>query len=122
MSFGVKLQRKARTGKEMAKDALKSSARQVVREAAWPESGTCVITLGEYSQTFELLPTAGIKDGRIMYHAGGRDSVEDVNLTIGTNVMLDRAVPNFAEIAKKYNLEAGKGEPTDAELSEGEQV
>ena len=113
---------KVRKPADLAKLALRAGASECLSEADWPATGIVTFTLGEVEFTFEAKPTASLRDGRIMYHFGGRDEFKGLEITFGGNALLPTAVPTHSSILKQYGVTApGRGgEPTDAELSVGE--
>lgn len=116
----VTLTKKARKPKDMAKAALRESAKSAIAGAGLPASGKCVVTIGDFVQEYELTPTAGLKDGRIMYHAGGRGNVDSrvgtLSHTFGANWLIDRAVSDHAAILSRYGVKVEVQE----NLEEGE--
>lgn len=105
MSDMVTLERvKARTPAEMAKNALKESARTCLAEASWPS--VILITAEVDGQVFEFeaRPTASLKDGRIMYHVGGKFDHKGLTVSVGGNLLLPTATPDHGEILARYKV------------------
>ena len=102
---------KGNTPEQMVKAAIKQSAVDLLKENEYPERLTVTISAeGIAPITFDATPTAGLKDGRIMYHAGGKATFKGHKASFGGNLFLDVAAvseESLLALKRKHGVKLG---------------
>jgi len=125
---------KERTPAQMAKSAMKEVALEEMRGAELPLTAEVRVTYNGISHTFIANPTVNVEKGSISLNYGatgvnrkdfgieleGKPALMGVN----GNVLTGLAIPlsAFNGIRERYGLEAIQPEPTEDELSAGEET
>ena len=94
---------KGNTPTDLLKHAIREQAKIDLHEGGFTEKVELVVRVGgKEIQAFEALPTASVKDGKILFHAGGSTFIREAKVSVQGNIMLPYMASNYPEAREKY--------------------